>query len=144
MEFLKKILAGDDLKGLDPSKNNKNFTFVSRKTFHQTKGKNRFLKKLFMCKFRDIAMKPNPYYFDLETSKNSGNKVVKEISIVFAPEQPLFGLMGGCLDADFTHYGTWIDEIHSALQMGFKKKMHKRLTSSKQEISNDLQAWIKR
>ena len=27
--------------------------------------------------------------------------------------------MGGCLDSDFTHYGTWIDEIHSAIQNGF-------------------------
>jgi hypothetical protein len=121
MAFLKKIISGEDLSDLDTKSFCKNFTFVSRKTFHQTKGQNRFLKNLFMCKFRNLFIKQNPYYLDLEAEKDSNYNVVKEISIIFALEQFPFGLMGGCLDENFTHYGTWIEEIHSALQNGFEE-----------------------
>ena len=119
MGYLKKILNGEDLSGLETEETNRNFTFVCRKTFHQSRGKNRFLKKLFMCKFRDVCVRHNPYYFDLNSTENLTNNVVKEMSVIFALNQEPFGMMGGCLDADFTHYGTWIDEIHSALQNGF-------------------------
>ena len=121
MAYLRRILAEDNLNDIKKPEKNENFSFVSRQTFRQSKGKNRFLKQLFMCKFRDVSVKPNPYYFDLETSKNC-NKVIQEINIIFALEQSPFGMMGGCLDADFTHYGTWIDEIHSAIQNGFQQE----------------------
>ena len=121
MILLKKILAGETLPDLKKEQSkNQNFTFVSRETFRQSKGQTRFLKRLFMCKFRDVSVRHNPYYFDLKTTTaNTTNKVVKEIAIIFALEQPLFGLMGGCLDANFTHYGIWVEEIQSALQNGF-------------------------
>ena len=38
-------------------------------------------------------------------------------------------MMGGCLDADFTHYGTWIDEMHSALQNGFQEQDPQKINS---------------
>ena len=119
MVFLKKVLQGENLSDTDPESINQNFTFVYRKTFRLSEGKNLFLKKLFVCKFRDLSVKPNPYYFDLEATKNSTKSFVKEMSVIFAESQRGFGIMNGSLDADFTHYGTWVEEIHCALENGF-------------------------
>ena len=55
------------------------------------------------------------------------NRLVTELSIVFAISQDKFGISNGCLDENFAHYGVWVDEIHSAIQNG---------TNSLQNISN--------
>jgi hypothetical protein len=119
MEFLNKVLNGEDLSDMDPESINQNFKFVCRKTFRQSEGKSSLLKKLFICKFRDLSVKPNPYYFDPEATENSTISIVKEMSVVFAVPQTGFGISNGSLDADFTNYGTWVEEIHCALENGF-------------------------
>ena len=75
-----------------------------------------------MCKFYDLKVSPNPYYFDPKSMLDQNERIVKELSIVFALGQDNFGFGTGCLDEDFSNYGEWADEIHSAIQNGFTKK----------------------
>jgi hypothetical protein len=121
LDDLKKILDNtDDLAHLNAKSVHQNFKFVCRKTFRQFEGKDQLLKKLFMCKFQDVSIKHNPYYFDLDAKRNSGNEVVQELSIIFAIPQEEWKARGKSnLDTDLTNYGIWVEEIHSALQNGF-------------------------
>ena len=41
------------------------------------------------------------------------------MSLIFVESQSGFGIVNGSLDSDFTNYGTWIEEIHCALENGF-------------------------
>ena len=87
-----------------------------------------------MCKFRDLSIKHNPYYFDAAT-KNPTNDFVKELSIIFAIQQPEWQAMGRSnLDVDLTTYGIWVEEIHSALQNGFAQDGN--IPSTKDRISS--------
>ena len=75
--------------------------------------------KLFMCTFKDVSIKHNPYYFDLDAKRNT-NEVVEELSVIFAiPTEEWKAKGKSNLDTDLTAYGIWVEEIHSALQNGF-------------------------
>ena len=138
--YLKNIVDDDDKSYLNDQFISQNFKFVSRKTFRQSKGQDRFLKKLYMCKFRDLRIKYNPYYFDVDDTKKLENDVVQELSVIFAIETLEWKGMGRSNpDTDLKGYGVWVDEIHSALQNGFvedEEKGENYIASKDDKISS--------
>ena len=118
----KDILANP---GIEP-----NFTFVGRKTYYQSNDQQKYLKKMFLCKFRDLKVNLHPHYFDQRTIKRQEKKVVKELSIAFGiPGQ--YGLQRGALENDFSNYGPFCDEIFAAIHNGFVQNRDSKQGSGK-------------
>ena len=95
-----------------------NFTFVERKTYYQSNEQQKFLKKMFLCKFRDLQVNLHPHYFDLKTIERQDKRMVKEFSIAFGLPTD-YGLQRGALENDFSNYGPFCDEIFASIQNGF-------------------------
>ena len=114
--------------GIEP-----NFVFVCRKTYHQSLEQQKYLNKMFVCKFQDLKVNPHPHYFNCTENQN---RVVKDLSIAFGIPQD-YGLQRGALENDFSNYGPFCDEIFAAIQNGFEDEFTSKQSINRSRVQNN-------